>query len=259
LLWNKARRHGNGLANGSGQAGKNLTSHFGLTVIGYFPELRGRNVSADEGTGYYHSLLTGMYWDKPNPNFEGTYQVQCGAGYTPSTFQYRDMPGYGAQFKKDLIERNVCSAGMNMQGTLRQSPRKFVDLDSERKDRFGVPLPRIHLHYEQNDLNMARDVVEKCTQIIEAGGGKVISQPRAITPENMQIDYNHWVGTARMGRDARTSVVNPFGQSHEVKNLFLADASVFPAYPEKNPVLTIAALSWRMSEYLSAQAKKGNL
>ncbi|MBL8174202.1 MAG: GMC family oxidoreductase [Bryobacterales bacterium] len=259
LLINKTKRFPNGLANSSGQVGRNLTSHFGLTVIGLFNDLRGRAAKADEGTGYYHSLLTGMYWDKPHPDFEGTYQVQCGSGYTPSNFMIRHVPGYGAKMKQELIEQNLLHAGMNMQGTLLQSPKKMVDLDASRKDKFGLPLPRVHLHYEQNDLNMARDVVEKCSMIIEAGGGRVLSKPAAITPENMVIDYNHWVGTARMGKDARSSVVNEHGQSHDVKNLFVADGSVFPWYPEKNPVLTIAALSWRMSDYLAAEARKGAL
>jgi len=259
LLLNKSSRFPNGLANSSDQVGRNLTSHFGITVIGHFPQIRNRDATADEGTGYYHSLLTGMYWDKPHPDFDCTYQVQCGSGYAPSNWMVRDVPGYGAKFKAELIDRNLCNAGMNMQGTLLQSPRKLVDLDPQRKDAHGLAMSRVHLHYERNDLNMARDVLEKCTMIIEAAGGKVISRPAEITPAHMAIDYNHWVGTARMGRDPKTSVVNENSQSHDVKNLFIADGSVFPWYPEKNPVLTIAALSWRMSDYLAAQAKKGEL
>src|SRR5262249_23043347 len=110
LLIYTSNRFPNGLANGSGQVGKNLTSHFGITVMGYFPELRGRDVTHDEGTNYYHSLLTGMYWDQPSKNFEGTYQVQCGAGYAPGMFMVREMPGYGAQLKRDLIDYNVAHA-----------------------------------------------------------------------------------------------------------------------------------------------------
>ncbi|MBI4907677.1 MAG: GMC family oxidoreductase [Acidobacteria bacterium] len=258
LLATRTKRFAAGIANGSGQVGRNLTSHFGHTVVGHFPQVRSRDTSADEGTGYYHSLLTALYWEQPNKDFQGTYQVQCGAGYAPDRMMVRDVPGYGAAFKKEWIDRNICQAGMNMQGSLLQSPRKYVDLDPEKKDRFGVPLPRVHLHYEQNDLAMARDCMERCCEIIEAGGGKVIARPE-IAANRLVIDYNHWVGTARMGRDAKSSVENTNGQSHELKNLFLADAAVFPAYPEKNPVLTIAALSWRMSEFLAAQARKGAL
>jgi choline dehydrogenase-like flavoprotein len=76
LLVNRSARFPEGLANSSGQVGRNLTSHFGVTVVGHFPELAGRDASNDDGTGYYHSLLTGLYWDRPHPDFEGTYQVQ---------------------------------------------------------------------------------------------------------------------------------------------------------------------------------------
>ena len=69
----------------------------------------------------------------------------------------------------------------------------------------------------------------------------------------------HEVGTTRMGNGPKTSVVNRYGQSHEVENLFVADGGVFTTNPDKNPTLTITALSWRMSDYLLDQAKKGNV
>ncbi len=249
----------NGIANGSGQVGKNLTSHFGLTVIGVFPELKNRDASNDDGTAYYHSLLTGLYWDKPNPNFEGTYQVQCGSGLHPQGMAIRNLPGYGLGLKRGLKEKNICHAGMNMQGSLLISPRKFVDLDRGRLDRFGLPLPRVHLNYEQNDIAMAQDMVETCEEIIRAGGGEVFSTPGKVTPSKLVIDSNHWVGTVRMGRNPKTSVVNTECQSHEIPNLFIGDASVFAAYPEKNPTLTNIALSWRMSDHLVEKFRRGEV
>lgn len=259
LLINTSREFPNGLANGSGQVGKNLCSHFGLSVLGLFPDLRGRDASNDDGTDYYHSLLTGLYWDKPNPNFDGTYQVQCGAGLHPRRLAVRNVPGWGSSLKRGLRDWNVWHAGMNMQGSLRISPRKFVDLDPGRRDRFGAPLPRIHLHYEDSDIAMARDMVETCEEIIRAAGGRVISRPERIDADTLEIDSNHWVGTARMGTDARTSVVNTSGQAHDVPNLFIADASVFPAYPEKNPTLTNIALSWRTSDRLVEKVRSGEV
>ncbi len=257
LLLQRSREFPNGLANGSGQAGRNLTSHFGVTVVGFFPQLARRDASNDDGTNYYHSLLTGLYWDRPHPDFEDTYQVQCGAGWTPYRMAVRNVAGYGAAFKRAFRERNIGHAGMNMQGTLRISPRKFVDLDPARRDRFGLALVRVHLHYEASDLAMARDMVETSEEIIRAGGGEVISRPAAITAAELVIDSNHWVGTARMGRDPKTSVVDLDGRCHEIPNLFLGDASVFPAYPEKNPTLTNVALSWRMSERLVERFRRG--
>ncbi len=249
----------NGLANRSGQVGRNLTSHYGLTVTAFFPQLKNRNASNDDGTDYYHGLLSGLYWDEPSKHFEGTYQVQCGSGLHPNNPRVNYPAGFGSALKRELKEKAICSANMNMQGMLFPSPKKFVDLDPDRKDRFGIPLPRVHLHYEENDVAMAKDMVQTSEEIILAAHGEVLSKPKTITPETLQIDYNHWVGTVRMGHDPKTSVVNADGQSHDIPNLFVGDSSVFAAYPEKNPTLTNIALAWRMSERLAEKAKRGEL
>lgn len=256
LLINKTREFPNGLGNSSGLIGRNLTSHFGTTVVGIFPQLHGRDASNDDGTDYYHGLLTGMYWNKPNPNFEGTYQVQCGSGVHPTRLGIKYAPGLGASLKEAIRELNNCHAGMNMQGSLLVSSRKYMDLDPERKDRFGLPLPRIHLHYEDSDLAMARDMVATSEEIIHAAGGRVFAGPGEITARNLVIDSNHWVGTLKMGRDKKKSVVNTASQSHDIANLFIGDASVFPAYPEKNPTLTNIALTWRMSDGLAEKFRR---
>jgi len=258
LLLSKTKEFPGGLANGSGQVGRNLTSHFGLDVVAYFRELISRDASNDDGTDYYHSLLTGLYWEQPSPNFEGTYQVQCGAGLQPG-LPFRSIDGFGSSLKRELREKNIGHATMNMQGMLSISPKKFLDLDSERKDRYGLNLPRIHLHYEDNDIAMAKDMVETCQEVIRAAGGEVLYKPAGITAGDLYIDYNHWVGTTRMGQDPKTSVVNSSCQSHEIPNLFIGDASVFPAYPEKNPTLTNITLAWRMSEHLVDKFRRGEL
>ena len=247
------------VGNSSRQVGRNLTSHFGVTVRGFFPQIIGRDASNDDGTGYYHSLLTGLYWDEPSPDFEGTYQVQCGAGITSHRRAIRNAPGYGTSLKKRLREWNIGHAGMNMQGTTLISSNKFVDLDPDRRDAFGMPLPRVHLHYDDSDIAMARDMVEKCEEIIRAGDGEVIETPGNVTVEDLVIDLNHWVGTTRMGTDPRSSVVDTSGRSHDLPNLFVADASVFPAYPEKNPTLTNIALSWRTADGIVERFRRNEL
>jgi len=246
----------NNLANSSGQIGRNLTSHFGLTVAGVFPQLRGRNASNDDGTDYYHGLLTSLYWDKPNPKFEGTYQVQCGSGLHPNRMPVRQIPGYGKAFKRELLEMNINHASMNMQGSLLVSGKKFIDLDPARKDKYGLPLPRIHLHYEDSDVAMADDMIETCEEIIKAAGGRVIMTPGKADASKLQIDYNHWVGTTRMGKNPKTSVLNTDCQTHDIPNLFVGDASVFAAYPEKNPTLTNIALAWRTGDKIAEKARR---
>lgn len=148
---------------------------------------------------------------------------------------------------------------MGMQGSLYQSARKFIDLDPERRDRYGLPLPRVHLHYEANDIAMAKDMLAVSEEVIRAAGGTVYSGSGEITASKLRTDSNHWVGTTRMGVDAKTSVVSKDSQCHDIPNLFIGDASVFPAMPEKNPTLTNIALAWRMAERLAAKFRAGEL
>ena len=238
---------------------KGATSHFGLSVSAFFPQLENRDASNDDGTDYYHGLLSGLYWDEPSKNFAGTYQVQCGSGLHPNNPRIQYPVGFGRALKREIKEKAICSANMNMQGALLASAKKFVDLDPERKDRYGLLLPRVHLHYDENDVAMAKDMVATSEEIIRAAHGEVLSRPEEVTAGALQIDYNHWVGTVRMGNDAKTSVLNADGQTHDIVNLFVGDSSVFAAYPEKNPTLTNIALAWRMSERLAEKAKKGEL
>ena len=90
---------------------------------------------------------------------------------------------------------------MNMQGSLLVSSKKFIDLDSDKRDRFGLALPRVHLHYEDSDVAMARDMVATSEDVIKAAGGRVWSTPKEISPQTLVIDLNHWVGTCKMGTD----------------------------------------------------------
>jgi choline dehydrogenase-like flavoprotein len=98
---------------------------------------------------------------------------------------------------------------------------------------------------------------------VEAAGGEYRTKTRIDGPYPFGIQEGgkiiHEVGTARMGADPKTSVLNGYCQAHDVKNLFVTDGSSLVTNPDKNPTLTIMALSWRASEYLLAEAQKGNL
>ncbi len=110
---------------------------------------------------------------------------------------------------------------------------------------------------------MAKDMQETFRSIVEAAGGIYTTKASPDAPRPYGIADGgviiHELGTARMGTNPKTSVLNKYCQAHDVKNLFVADAAPFVTNPDKNPTLTIMALSWRTSDYLLDQAKKGNL
>ena len=104
---------------------------------------------------------------------------------------------------------------------------------------------------------MAELIYDNAEELLRAARAEVIPYTRTLPPP--PGDATHEVGTARMGMSAKTSVVNKFNQAHEVKNLFVVDGASFVSCPEKNCTLSIAAVSWRASEYIAEELKRGNL
>jgi choline dehydrogenase-like flavoprotein len=146
----------------------------------------------------------------------------------------------------------------------------FCEIDPDVKDKWGIPVLRFHWQWGDNELKMAADMQATFRTIIEAAGGTVAEGARhhheaetATEKTASSISEGgaiiHELGTVRMGSDAKTSALNSHCQAHDVKNVFVADAAPFVSNPDKNPTLTIMALSWRTSEYLLDQAKKGEL
>lgn len=125
------------------------------------------------------------------------------------------------------------------------------------KDRYGIPQLRFHCQWGENDLKMADAMYDAGEEILRAAGAEVIPYQRHQPPPHG--DSTHEAGTARMGDDPKTSVLNQFNQAHEVKNLFVNDAASFVSNPEKNVTLTLMALAWRACDYLAEELRKGNL
>ena len=138
------------------------------------------------------------------------------------------------------------------------------------KDRWGIPVLRFHWEWSDHELNQVRHMQQTFRDIFESMGGRVAtgggrgggarpddgSQPPADLRGGAII---HEVGTVRMGDDPKTSVLNKYCQSHDVKNLFVADGAPFVSNPDKNPTHTIVALAWRTAEYLAEELRKANV
>ena len=142
------------------------------------------------------------------------------------------------------------------------NPDSYCEIDPDQVDRWGIPVLRFHFRWSDHELKMAKDMQETFRAITEAAGGTYVTNivpadnPYGIADGGVII---HEVGTARMGADPATSVLNGYCQAHDVKNLFVVDGAGLVTNPDKNPTLTILALSWRASEHLLDEARKGNL
>ena len=132
----------------------------------------------------------------------------------------------------------------------------YVKLDPTVKDAWGIPVLNFHCKYGENEYNMAKDAVETIGEVCHNAGFEVLHRTDKMFPPGYSI---HEQGTARMNDDPKKGVVNQWNQSHDVKNLFITDASVFPCAGWQNPTMTMCALAMRASEYLADQMKKGNV
>ena len=114
----------------------------------------------------------------------------------------------------------------------------------------------MHIQYSDNEREMAKDAAETSEEILRAAGAEVVSTGGQMTAPGRII---HELGTARMGNDPKTSVLNKFNQMHEVKNVFVTDGAAFVGSANHNPTLTILALTMRACEYIEDEYKRGNL
>ncbi len=143
--------------------------------------------------------------------------------------------------------------GIILQDLPQESNR--VDLDPEVKDAWGMPVARITYKPHSNDIRMAKWMINKNAEILEAAGA---SKTIKVIPENSLTGNTcHQHGTARMGNDPSKSVLNKWCQAHDVENLYILDGSSFPTSLGVNPTLTMMANAWRCSEYIAEIHAKG--
>jgi choline dehydrogenase-like flavoprotein len=266
ILFNsKSSKHPNGLANSSGTVGKYITDTTGAGVSGYIPAMENHAGHNEDGAGGMHVYMP--WWlDNKKLDFPRGYHIevgggvrQPGAGFMGGIYRYPPGGGYGAQLKKDY--RKYYGATISFDGRGEQIPNDdcYCEIDPNVVDRFGIPVLRFHWKWTDHELNQVKHMQETFRSLITTMGGTVFD-PMPSKEDGYGIAAGgqiiHELGGARMGHDAKTSVVNANCQAHEVKNLFIADGAPFVSQADKNPTWTIMALAWRTSDYITDQMKK---
>jgi choline dehydrogenase-like flavoprotein len=257
LLLSKSRQHPNGIANSSGQAGHNFCEHLmGPGATGFVKEMVGKAPTNDDGRpgGFYLPRFRNL--KEKHPNFIRAYGFEGESGFRMFPDSVEQAPGFGAGFKKKVRDEAGAFISMGGFGEVLSRYESYMDLDPHLKDKWGVPVLRFHYTFGDNEKKMAEDMSQQAQEMMEAAGIEVVSVKRGLRTEGWSI---HELGTARMGNDPKTSVVNRFQQAHDVKNLFLVDGSVFASASCQNPTWTIMALAWRACDYLADQLKKAEL
>ena len=234
-----------GLANSSGKVGRNLMSHPTWQVFGTFDD----PVNAYKGMQMGHVMVQDYY----KPDARNAYArgfVLISYMMTPITYANLSGSFYGREFKQFLMDYSHAAAWWaHAEGLASESNR--VTLDSDLKDRRGLPAGRITYEWGENDVKVAGASRDKAAEMMSASGAREV---------RVGLNYGaHAMGTCRMGRDPGASVVNEYCQSHDVKNLFVCDTSVFVTGAGVNPTLTAMAIASRAAERIAEAGGRGEL
>jgi choline dehydrogenase-like flavoprotein len=232
----------NDLAMSSGHVGRNFMAHPGMQVWGTFPE------DIRPYKGIPGGLISEDTHRPADANFAGGYLLQS-IGIMPVTFAsqvVRERKFWGAKLRDYMRQYNHI-AGINILGDCLPHEDNFLEL-AEEKDARGLPKPRLHFTYHENEIRMNRHAEQLMRRIWEtAGATDIWAFPRS----------THVIGTARMGLSGDDAVVNVDGRAFDVPNLYICDNSVFPSALSVNPTLTIMALSLRIADkFLESEQRR---
>jgi len=238
----------------SGVIGRNFNGQFNIAFLGAQGFFKDKKFNLYMGAG----ALGGAMSDFASDNFDhkdvdfingGGIEIrQYGDGAIASNHVPKDTPRWGPEFKKN----SIFYANRNLQ--LWYTPaimswwHNFVDLDPTYLDDFGDPLLRITNKYTEQDRNIAKFGIEKCTEIMDQMGADIIDEDEI--PEEFDHIYQggHYAGGVIMGDDPKTSAVNSYLQMWDAENIFVVGGSAFPQFGGHHPTATIGALAYRAAE-----------
>jgi choline dehydrogenase-like flavoprotein len=240
LLLNSAcTGHRHGLANSSGTLGKYVMAQAGNVVAGRFEELI-RLYKAPPA----HALSEEFYETDPGRGFVRGFAIQT-VGPLPVAFAKQMVAAMGAWgwgMRRVMMDYNHW-ATLGVLGEILPWEDNRVEL-AEEKDQYGLPVAKVTFNLHDNDKKLIEFGKNKVMEIMWAAGAKQVVQ---------ESRFAHLVGATRMGSDPSTSVVDKFGRTHDIANLFVCDGSILPTQGSANPGLTIQALAARTADYLIKQ------
>jgi choline dehydrogenase-like flavoprotein len=238
LLLSASNQFKDGLANSSGQVGRNYMRHMTGSVYAAFKN----PVHMYRGT-----TMAGIIRDEAGHDtrrgFAGGYEMETLALGIPFMAAFLNPGGWGSDFTW-WMDRYTQLAGMWLVGEDMPRETNRVTLNTNVKDRYGNAVPNVHFDDHDNDIAMRNHAFTQGERVYEAAGA-------IRTFRTPPYPSTHNLGTARMGRSGKDSVCNAFGQTHDVSNLFISDGSQFTSGGAENPTLTIVTLAIRQADQIA--------
>jgi len=255
LLNSISNRFPNGLGNGSDQLGRNLMDHQYRT--GAEAEVEGFDDKYYIGrrpNGIYIPRFRNIGNDKTTDFIRG-YGYQ-GSGSRDGWSRGIAEMSFGEELKESLTTPGAWKLGITGFGECLPYSDNRVTINKDKKDVYGLPTLSVDAEWKENEKAMRKDMREKAAEMLEASGFKNVNMYDA--PNNIGLGI-HEMGTARMGKEAKTSVLNKWNQVHEAPNVFVTDGAAMASSACQNPSLTYMALTARAADHAVNELKKGNL
>jgi choline dehydrogenase-like flavoprotein len=255
MLNSRSAQHPNGIANSSGALGHYLMDHvMGGGASGGMPMLKGTpDTRGNRPNGIYIARFRNIS-DK-QPAFLRGYGFQ-GSSQESKWGHAFGMPGFGADFKRAVKADRPWWISLSGFGECLPHFANYCELDKTRVDAWGIPVLHISMAFGENEKKMVDDMADTAEEMLRAVGAENVQRRAEISKPGLAI---HEVGTARMGDDPKSSVVNRWQQAHDVSNLFVMDGAVYPASACQNPTITIMALAARACDRLVEEYRAGRI
>ncbi|MBX2868916.1 MAG: GMC family oxidoreductase [Acidiferrobacterales bacterium] len=246
LLNSASNMFPDGLANSSGQVGKNYMRHMTASVYALFD----KPVHMYRGTTMA-GIITDESRHDTSRGFVGGYEMETLSLGIPFMAAFLDPGSWGREFAS-AMEGYENMAGMWIVGEDMPQESNAISLHATEKDQYGQPVPNVHFDDHPNDIAMRNHAYQQGSALYDlVGATRTLPTP--------PYPSTHNLGTNRMSKNAADGVVNKWGQAHDMSNLFVSDGSQFTTGASENPTLTIVALALRQADHIASEMAAKNL
>ncbi|SEO39213.1 MULTISPECIES: GMC family oxidoreductase [unclassified Luteibacter] len=254
LMNSTSTRFPNGFGNDSGELGHNIMDHlFGTGARAMVEGHEDRYYSGRRPTGFYIPRYRNIGADKQK--YLRGFGFQGGAGRQDWT-RLVEQQALGEDLKRAAQEPGPWYVSMMGFGEMLPSHKNFVTLDRNHKDKYGLPVLNFDAAHQENEILMSKAIIEDAMEMLTGAGYRDVGSFSMKANVGAGI---HEMGTARMGRDPKTSVLNGWNQMHACKNVFVTDGSAMASSACQNPSLTYMAMTARAANYAVEELKRGNI
>jgi choline dehydrogenase-like flavoprotein len=256
LMQSKSDTFPNGMGNASDQLGRNIMDHhLGVGASAASDDFKDKYYTCRRNNGIYIPRFRNIGGETNQKDFTRGYGYQGGGGRSDWTKQIAEM-AYGAAFKEASLKPGDWQIGLSGFGEILPYQDNKMTLDYNKLDKWGLPTVTFDATLKENELNMRKDMQQQAVEMLESAGFRDVKGHDGDYAIGLGI---HEMGTARMGHDRKTSVLNENNQLHDVPNVYVTDGSAMTSAGNVNPSLTYMALTARAANHAVKELKKMNI